>query len=101
VPYALRTGHAAEAAQRPALLSHLHTLPSPTRPPPPRDCSTNDAKLFNWYGVQEQQNDSYIGDYGDMLGLLAALPGPPQVYVMAPPPLCPPFPFNMSEVCRS
>jgi len=57
---------------------------------------TNDAKNFNWFGVQ-QQGDSYVADFLDMIGKFQALPTKPQVYIMTPPPLYPPDPYDMNQ----
>eukprot|EP00656_Telonema_subtile_P027144 TRINITY_DN2915_c0_g1_i2.p1 TRINITY_DN2915_c0_g1~~TRINITY_DN2915_c0_g1_i2.p1 ORF type:complete len:228 (-),score=41.50 TRINITY_DN2915_c0_g1_i2:195-878(-) len=60
---------------------------------------TNDAKGCNWDyspdGVQGQ-GDLFKNDYLDMIARFKALPSRPKVFVVLPPPLYPPFPFNMS-----
>ena len=49
---------------------------------------TNDAKSFNWQGVQMDTGDFYTLDYLDMVQELARLSPPPKaIFVMVPPPL--------------
>ena len=54
---------------------------------------TNDSKLINWYDAE--RGDDYARDYVDMVTRLTALPTAPKIYVMVPPPLFEPFPYNM------
>ena len=54
---------------------------------------TNDSKLINWYSFD--QGDQYSKDYVDMISIVKALPSSPKVYVMVPPPLWEPAPYNM------
>jgi alpha-L-fucosidase 2 len=60
---------------------------------------TNDAKGCNWDyspdGVQGQ-GDLFKNDYKDMIAAFQALPSKPAVFVVLPPPLFPPWPYNMS-----
>eukprot|EP01116_Phalansterium_solitarium_P021914 TRINITY_DN7034_c0_g2_i1.p1 TRINITY_DN7034_c0_g2~~TRINITY_DN7034_c0_g2_i1.p1 ORF type:complete len:223 (+),score=45.89 TRINITY_DN7034_c0_g2_i1:215-883(+) len=57
---------------------------------------TNDAKQFNWVGVQDQ-GDSFVTDYISMINVFKNLSSNPKIYLMIPPPLYPPFPYNMSS----
>jgi len=57
---------------------------------------TNDAKEFNWFGVQNA-GDSFHDDYVDMIRKFKALPTKPKVYAMVPPPLYPPQPYDMNQ----
>lgn len=57
---------------------------------------TNDAKNFNWFGVQEK-GDSFHSDYLDMISAFRSLPSKPKVFVMIPPPLYPPDPYDMNS----
>ena len=59
---------------------------------------TNDAKEGNWFGVQDNKtvHDSFVSDYKDMIALFAALPSKPKIFLAVPPPLYPPFPYNMN-----
>jgi lysophospholipase L1-like esterase len=60
---------------------------------------TNDAKGCNWDyspdGVQGK-GDLFRKDGADMIAKFKALPSKPKVFVVHPPPLFPPWPFNMS-----
>jgi acyl-CoA thioesterase-1 len=57
---------------------------------------TNDAKYFNWEGIQQDTGDYYALDFVDMIRTVRKLPGSPQVYVVVPPPLYEPYPFDMN-----
>lgn len=61
---------------------------------------TNDAKGCNWDyspdGVQGR-GDLFKDDYRAMIAAFQALPSRPTVLVVLPPPLFPPWPFNMSS----
>eukprot|EP01034_Spumella_vulgaris_P000966 gene966-1275_t len=57
---------------------------------------TNDAKGFNWEGVQQNTGDYYSLDYVDMIQKLSKLKSHPKIYLMVPPPLYAPFPFEMN-----
>lgn len=61
---------------------------------------TNDAKGCNWDrtpdGVQGK-GDLFQQDGLDMIAKFKALPSKPKVFVVLPPPLFPPWPYNMSE----
>ena len=65
---------------------------------------TNDAKGCNWDrtpdGVQGK-GDLFKNDYKDMIEKFRALPTKPKIYVVLPPPLFPPWPYNMSETAVS
>ena len=50
---------------------------------------SNDAKEFNWDGVQAD-GDSFEKDYLAMIEALKALPSSPKIYLLSPPPLYPP-----------
>ena len=60
---------------------------------------TNDAKGCNWDrtpdGVQGR-GDLFSADGLDMIAKFKALPSKPKVFVVLPPPLFPPWPYNMS-----
>jgi acyl-CoA thioesterase-1 len=58
---------------------------------------TNDAKYFNWEGIQQSYGDYYSLDYVDMINKLRALPTNPKIYVLVPPPLYEPYPFDMNQ----
>ena len=88
---------------------------------------TNDAKGCNWDrtpdGVQGQgkirqsfplfsfahtqmisscgAGDLFQNDYKDMIEKFRALPSKPKIYVVLPPPLFPPWPYNMSATAVS
>ncbi len=69
---------------------------------------TNDAKEFNWFGVQNNQPDSWVLDYFYMIKTLASLPSAPkvifsffasltqQIFVLTLVPLYTPFPYDMN-----
>jgi lysophospholipase L1-like esterase len=57
---------------------------------------TNDAKYFNWEGIQQNLGDYYGLDYADMALKLRGLRPIPDVYVLVPPPLYDPYPFDMN-----
>lgn len=57
---------------------------------------TNDAKSFNWFGVQDNRPDSYVLDYLTMIKALAALPSRPVIFAMTTVPLYEPYPFAMN-----
>lgn len=57
---------------------------------------TNDAKEFNWIGVQNE-GDSYEKDYKEMIKNFKDLPSNPKVYLMVPPPLKRPYPYKMNK----
>lgn len=64
---------------------------------------TNDAKDFNWEGVQQNEGDFYALDYVDMIRTVRRMNDedadsrPPAVFIMVPPPLYEPFPYSMNE----
>jgi len=58
---------------------------------------TNDAKAFNWEGVQQDIGDYYALDYIDMIRILKKLPSRPKIYAMVPPPLYEPYPYEMNR----
>jgi acyl-CoA thioesterase I len=57
---------------------------------------TNDAKSFNWEGVQQNSGDYYALDYVDMIKQLRLLQPRPEIYLLIPPPLYDPYPFDMN-----
>jgi acyl-CoA thioesterase-1 len=57
---------------------------------------TNDAKAFNWQGVQQDVGDFYALDAVRMINIMRALRPSPQIFLMVPPLLYPPFPFQMN-----
>lgn len=57
---------------------------------------TNDAKYFNWEGIQQNLGDYYSLDYVDMIKQLRSLTPQPEIYVLVPPPLYEPYPFDMN-----
>lgn len=57
---------------------------------------TNDAKYFNWEGVQQNEGDYYALDYVDMIRNVRKLRTMPKVFVLVPPPLYDPYPFDMN-----
>jgi acyl-CoA thioesterase-1 len=59
---------------------------------------TNDAKAFNWEGVQQNTGDYFALDYVDMINKVKATnTKEPEIYAMIPPPLYEPFPFEMNS----
>lgn len=59
---------------------------------------TNDAKAFNWEGVQQNVGDYFALDYVDMINQLKnANNVDPEIYVLVPPPLYEPYPFEMNR----
>jgi hypothetical protein len=62
---------------------------------------TNDAKGCNWDysadGVQGK-GDLFKNDGADMIAKFEALPSKPKVFVVLPPPLFPPWPYNMLDL---
>ena len=57
---------------------------------------TNDAKAFNWEGVQQDTGDYFALDAVDMINTLRRLDPVPQIYMLVPPPLYEPYPFEMN-----
>lgn len=57
---------------------------------------TNDAKYFNWEGIQQNSGDYYALDYVDMIKQLRLLEPRPEIYILVPPPLYDPYPFDMN-----
>lgn len=57
---------------------------------------TNDAKYFNWEGIQQNTGDYYALDYVDMIRTVRQVPTSPKVYLIVPPPLYEPYPFDMN-----
>jgi lysophospholipase L1-like esterase len=53
-------------------------------------------QYFNWYN-QSAWDDYYALDFLTMIQTLQALPTRPKVMVNIPPPLCSPYPFEMSS----
>lgn len=58
---------------------------------------TNDAKTFNWEGIQQNTGDFYALDYVDMINIIRSLDPIPDIYLMVPPPLYDPYPFSMNK----
>lgn len=58
---------------------------------------TNDAKNFNWFGVQDNRPDSFGLDYLKMIRSLRQLSPRPQIFIMTPVPLYDPAPFDMNS----
>ncbi len=58
---------------------------------------TNDAKFYNWEGIQQGTGDYYALDYVDMINQLKKETKAKDIYVMVPPPLRPPYPFDMNQ----
>jgi acyl-CoA thioesterase I len=57
---------------------------------------TNDARSFNWEGVQQSTGDYYALDYVDMIKQLRILQSSPEIFILVPPPLYDPSPFKMN-----
>lgn len=57
---------------------------------------TNDAKSFNWEGVQQDLGDYFALDAVSMINTLRSLIPTPKIYIMIPPPLYEPFPWQMN-----
>lgn len=58
---------------------------------------TNDAKFYNWEGIQQNTGDYYTLDYVDMIQRVRNLPSKPEVFVMIPPPLFKDKVFDMNQ----
>jgi len=58
---------------------------------------TNDAKEFNWFGIQNNQADSYLLDYITMIHKLKTLTPVPKVIVLTLVPLYAPYPYDMNS----
>lgn len=48
---------------------------------------TNDAKYYNWEGIQQDTGDYFALDYVDMIQQMRNLKTSPKIFVMIPPPL--------------
>jgi lysophospholipase L1-like esterase len=57
---------------------------------------TNDAKEFNWFGIQDNSADSYVLDYVSMIHTLRQLKPAPLIVVLSLVPLYTPFPYEMN-----
>jgi lysophospholipase L1-like esterase len=57
---------------------------------------TNDAKAFNWEGVQQDTGNYFALDYVSMINELRQLKKTPRIFIMIPPPLYEPYPFEMN-----
>lgn len=57
---------------------------------------TNDAKSFNWEGIQQNFGDYYALDYVDLIQNVQKFKSNPKIYIMVPPPLRDPYPFSMN-----
>ncbi len=58
---------------------------------------TNDAKFYNWEGIQQGTGDYYALDYVDMINRLKKETKAKEIFVMVPPPLRAPYPFDMNQ----
>jgi acyl-CoA thioesterase I len=58
---------------------------------------TNDAKSFNWEGIQQNLGDYFALDYVDMVRIIRQLKPAPKIYLVVPPPLYEPYPFEMNQ----
>lgn len=58
---------------------------------------TNDAKTFNWEGIQQNLGDYFTLDYVDMVNILRKLQPVPKIYLIVPPPLYKPYPYQMNQ----
>lgn len=57
---------------------------------------TNDAKYYNWEGAQQNWGDYYTLDYVNLIHQLRALKTHPKIYVLVPPPIYSPYPYDMN-----
>lgn len=57
---------------------------------------TNDAKEFNWFGIQDNTSDSYVLDYMRMIKTVKALPSNPKIFLLTLVPLYTPYPYAMN-----
>ncbi len=57
----------------------------------------NDAKFYNWEGIQQGTGDYYALDYVDMINRLKKETKAKEIFVMVPPPLRAPYPFDMNQ----
>lgn len=57
---------------------------------------TNDAKVFNWFDIQQGTGDFFALDYGRMIKQLRELKPTPRIFIIVPPPLFEPYPFQMN-----
>jgi lysophospholipase L1-like esterase len=57
---------------------------------------TNDAKYFNWEGVQQDLGDYFALDYIDLINKFKAIQPTPHIILMIPPPLGPGDPISMN-----
>lgn len=58
---------------------------------------TNDAKYYNWENVQQNTGDYYVLDYIDMINQLRQQLRPEtEFFLMIPPPVFQPYPFDMN-----
>lgn len=58
---------------------------------------TNDAKYYNWEGIQQNTGDYFTLDYVDMINQLRANVKPTtQFFIMIPNPVFEPYPFDMN-----
>eukprot|EP01031_Cornospumella_fuschlensis_P038072 gene38072-46257_t len=58
---------------------------------------TNDAKNFNWMGIQDNFPDSYVVDYLRMIRAMRTLPSRPEVFIMTLVPMFPDHPSAMND----
>ncbi len=57
----------------------------------------NPSLSFNWEGQQQNLGDYYALDYVDMIMQLRTLDPVPEIFVMVPPPLYDPYPWEMNR----
>lgn len=57
---------------------------------------TNDAKYYNWEGIQQNTGDYFALDYVDMVQQMRNLKTAPKIFVMIPPPLFQPGVYDMN-----
>ncbi len=62
---------------------------------------TNDAKSYNWEGIQQNTGDYYALDYVDMIQQLSQLKSHPKIYILVPPPIFAPYPMELNSTVVS
>ncbi len=58
---------------------------------------TNDAKYYNWEGMQQNLGDYYTLDYVDMITQLRKKTNVKEIFIMVPPPITIPNVFDMNQ----
>ena len=58
---------------------------------------TNDAKTFNFNGVGQNNGLFFSVDYFDMIRTLRTLPTSPKIFIVIPPPVYSPYPFEINS----